>query len=182
MVIWQQQQWGYIFSQIFINNGTKLGSEFRTSNGSNYREPSITSLKNNNFAATWDFYPIYVQIFTNNGNVLGPQYNVFSRNEMGPTISSLSNGNFVVSWHSQPNEYDVYTQICYSDGTNMGNTLLVNTYIAGIQNYPSISSVSTGSFIIVWQSQGQDIIGGSDYGIYTYIMNFFFIAYLLLVK
>ena len=32
--------------------------------------------------------------------------------------------------------------------------------------HASISSVSSSDFMIVWQSQGQDIIGGSDWGVY----------------
>ena len=59
----------------------------------------------------------------------------------------------------------ICAEILYSDGTMLKSQFIVNTYI-NTDYFQSISSISNGNFMIVWQSKGQDTIGGSDYGIY----------------
>ena len=60
--------------------------------------------------------------------------------------------------------YGVFAQQYTANGGIEGHQFLVNTYTAGNQTAPSMSMDAAGSFIVAWQSSGQD---GSGYGIYA---------------
>ena len=160
MVIWQQSD-NTIFGQIFINDGTKLNGQFLISTNIGY-SPSIIILANDNFFVTWNNGNyICAQIFTNNGKKVGLQINLIQQSNYIST-TSLANGNFVMIYGRN---YNTYAQIFYSNGTMLKLEFIVNNFI----NSTSISSISNSNFMIVWESLGQDIIGGSDYGIYGQI-------------
>ena len=164
-MVWLQKD-GNIFGQIYINDGTKFNSKFQINTNFNLLQEylSIKTLKNNNFIVSWDVkYNVYAQIFTDNGTKVGSQLNIISGNSTFSSITSLVNGNFVVTYVYLAR--NIFAQIFYINGTLLKGEFLVHTYI-NRDNQPSISSISTSNFMIVWQSQGQDIIGGSDYGIY----------------
>ncbi|MDH6059744.1 DUF4347 domain-containing protein [Chrysosporum bergii ANA360D] len=47
--------------------------------------------------------------------------------------------------------------------TKVGSEFRVNTYTLSFQNYPSVTALGDGGFVVTWQSNQQD---GNDYGIY----------------
>ena len=53
-------------------------------------------------------------------------------------------------------------------GSPLTTEILVNTYTTNNQQNPAIAMNSTGNFVVVWESQGQD---GSGYGIYAQRFN-----------
>ena len=57
----------------------------------------------------------------------------------------------------------IYGQIFDADGSRNGSEFQVNTYTAGDQEGPVVTSFSDSSFLIVWWSQDQD---GSAWGVY----------------
>ena len=79
MVVWMQSD-GNIYGQMLMNDGTKWSSQFQINNminstlltinnmiNSTLQNPSITSLKNNNYVVIWDDrYYINFQILTDN--------------------------------------------------------------------------------------------------------------------
>jgi hypothetical protein len=83
-----------------------------------------------------------------------------------PSITSLSNGGFVVVWTSlgeDGSDYGVYGQRFDANRNKVGSEFQVNTWTKDYQWYPSITSLSNGGFVVVWESPGQD---GSDYDVY----------------
>jgi hypothetical protein len=75
-------------------------------------------------------------------------------------------GNYVVVWSSQGQDGDgwgVYGQRYDATGMPLGGEFQVNTTTAGDQNQPSVAVAADGSFLVVWQSQGQD---GDGWGVY----------------
>ena len=167
MVVWQEND-GNIFGKIFINDGVKWSGQFQINTIINIyqKNPSITALKNNNFVVTWeDSSEAYLQIITHDGNKLSQQLNIASLISpwaSWPSTTSLANGNFIVTYRRAPN---VYAQVFYENGTMLKPEFLVNTHI-NHDTIPSISSISTSNFMIVWSSSNQDIIGSNDWGIY----------------
>ena len=190
MVVWMTQESAsasapnHIYGKIFLNNGTKSIDELliNTYIPNSQEGPSITALKNGNFVITWwgwsivatSSYNIFAQIFRDDGIKVGIEFLVdtyTSNNHGGPKVTSLPNGNFVVAWvnYAQDcNSEGVFAQIFYSNGSKAGLEFPVNTYCINDQINPSLSSVSTSNFMIVWQSSGQDGSGSGIYGqIYT---------------
>ncbi len=51
----------------------------------------------------------------------------------------------------------------WAQGLPLGNEFQVNTYTTSGQKYPSVATDSSGNFVVVWMSNGQD---GSSYGVF----------------
>jgi hypothetical protein len=182
MVVWasygQDGSNDGVYGQRFDANGNTVDSEFRVNT---YRlwsqdEPSITSLPNGGFVVVWSSieqdgseYGIFGQRFDSNGNTVGSEFRVntwTTDNQLYPSITSLSNGGFVVVWHSylqDGSNTGVYGQRFDANGNTVGSEFQVNTWTTDEQSYPSITPLSNGGFVVVWQSWGQD---GSGYGVY----------------
>jgi hypothetical protein len=150
--------------------------------------PSITSLSNGGFAVVWHSlyqdgsdYGVYGQRFDANGNKVGSEFqvNTWTRDwQLLPSITSLSNGGFVVVWTSgcdpdfglpcdatpqDGSKFGVYRQRFDANGNKVGSEFQVNTWTTNDQDSPSITSLSNGGFVVVWDSDGQD---GDSYGVY----------------
>ena len=89
-----------------------------------------------------------------------------SGNQLYPSITSLPSGGFVVVWHSDGQDgsgYGVYGQRFDSNGNKVGSEFQVNTWTTDNQSRPSVASLPSGGFVVVWHSNGQD---GSSFGVY----------------
>jgi len=87
-------------------------------------------------------------------------------NQENPSVTALSGGGFVVAWQSQNQDgsgYGVYGQRYDADGTAQGTEFRKNTYIQSYQGDPSVTALSSGGFVVAWQSFGQD---GGDFGVH----------------
>jgi hypothetical protein len=183
-----------VYGQRFDSNGNKVGSEFQVNTWTtDFQDgPSITSLSNGGFVVVWESgcYPpppctsqdgsgfgVYGQRFDSNGNKVGSEFQVntwTTNDQRNPSITSLSNGGFVVVWTSECNELGcisqdgdsdgVYGQRFDSNGNKVGSEFQVNTWTTNDQSNPSITSLSNGGFVVVWQSNRQDGYYYSVYG------------------
>jgi hypothetical protein len=73
-------------------------------------------------------------------------------------------GGFVVTWHSDGPDgslYGIRGQRYASDGSAQGAEFAVNTYTTEYQYWPRMSMNARGSFVVTWNSYGQD---GSEWG------------------
>jgi len=73
----------------------------------------------------------------------------------------LSNGTFAVSWQLSS---DVYARIIDENGQQLNDEFIANTYRQSEQNFPAITALNNGGFVICWESAGQD---GSGYGVFA---------------
>jgi hypothetical protein len=95
------------------------------------------------------------------GNPLGGEFrvNTFTTGSQGRAeVASDPSGNFVVVWPSQNQDGSVggvFGQRYASSGAPLGSEFRVNSYTTDAQSYPSVA-VSSGSFVVVWRSYGQD--------------------------
>ncbi|NGX44196.1 MAG: hypothetical protein K1060chlam3_00361, partial [Candidatus Anoxychlamydiales bacterium] len=100
------------------------------------------------------------------------QVNTYTTNSQdSPSVAGLNNDTFVVTWQSYEQDgsyYGVYGQRYNADGTKSGSEFQVNMVSPGQQRNPSVASLSTGKFVVTWQSDRQD--GDLD-GIYGQIFN-----------
>jgi hypothetical protein len=77
-----------------------------------------------------------------------------------------ASGNTVVVWSSQGQDgggWGVFGQRYDVNGMPLGGEFQINTTAAGDQNHPSVAVAPDGSFLVVWQSQGQD---GGGWGVF----------------
>jgi len=83
-----------------------------------------------------------------------------------PSISVNSNGEFIIVWNGEDTEDNgIYTQRYDSNGAPQGSATLVNTIETHNQINPDVTLFDNGSYVITWQSFGQEG-AGLDYGIY----------------
>jgi len=168
-----------VYGQRFDSNGNKVGSEFQVNTwtagwqGTSF----VTSLSDGGFVVVWEStgqdgsgFGLYGQRFDSNGNKVGSEFrvNTWTTGDQDiPSVSSFYNGGFVVVWHSNGQDgsgFGIYGQRFDSDGSKVGSEFQVNTWTPNDQIYPSITSLSNGGFVVVWQSNGQDGSGSGVYG------------------
>ncbi|NCR66249.1 MAG: hypothetical protein GPJ34_06510, partial [Microcystis aeruginosa LL11-07] len=172
---------GNIYGQRYDANGNKVGTNFPINTYAYHVqiEASAITLTNGDLIVAWQsahssHWGLYGQRYDNNGNKLGTEFQIHSSpyyDYSGPKIAALSDGGFVVTYESgdwngngiDGSGYGVHGQKFDSTGNKLGGEFLINTYTTGNQFYQSVTALSNGGFLEVWQSQNQD---GSGYGIY----------------
>ncbi len=172
---------GGIYGQRYDSSGVKSGGEFQINSYTDGDQdlPSVTALQDGGFVVTWisvgqegpdgSGAGIYGQRYDNNGAKVGEEFQINSYTagwQSSPAITALADGGFVVVWESESQDgsgYGVYGQRYDSDGVRLGEEFLVNSYTQGMQDLPSVTALTDGGFVIVWESEGQD---GSGWGIY----------------
>jgi len=101
--------------------------------------------------------------------LLGPEFQVNSYTtsyQEAPAVAAHGSGNFVVVWGSDGpdgSSYGVFGQRFNPTGSPVGGEFQVNTYTTSHQNFPAVAAGSSGSFVVVWHSYGQD---GSNLGVF----------------
>jgi Ca2+-binding RTX toxin-like protein len=156
-----------IVAQRFNADGTKLGAEFlvNTATLNSQYEPGIASLANGNFIISWTTFDtaqdgsgnaVKAQLFDHNGNPLGTEFLVNSLvgdSQGSPEITALASGGFVISWTGGPSmDTDIRAQIFDASATKVGAEFRVNPVTTGGQSASDIVGLSTGGFVVVWQT------------------------------
>ena len=164
-----------IFGQRYAASGTPLGPEFRvnTYTTANQYSPAVTADGSGNFVVVWanqaGIGGIFGQRFASSGAPLGGEFrvNTYTTNyKTAPAVASDASGNFVVAWTSYKQDgslWGIYGQRFDSSGAPLGPEFRVNTVVTNGQYDPQVAADPSGSFVVVWDSVGQD---GSLYGIF----------------
>ena len=143
--------------------------------------PSVTKLLNGGFAVAYQKYftdvgGVAIALFDANGNKTTQDFqaNTFPTGNSGsyttgvnPTLTTLSNGSFVVVWQGQGSDdssQGIYSQIFTASGTKIGSQTHVNTFITDKQYFPTVSPLSDGGYLVIWNSTGQN---GRSNGVYA---------------
>jgi hypothetical protein len=82
-------------------------------------------------------------------------------------VDDLPTGGFVVAYNTLGG--DVYLQAYAADGTSVYQETVINVYINGTQEYPSLSTYPDGTFVVAWTSQSQT---GFDKDIYSQLYGY----------
>ncbi len=172
-----------ICAQLFDSNASRIGDEFQvnTYTDNTLMNPSISCLSDGAFVICWESsgqdgsgWGVYAQMFHADGKRMGDEFRVntyTNNNQNQQVITALEDGGFVISWSSlyQDGSCDgVFAQMYHVDGTRKGEEFQVNTYTYNYQANPYISSLSSGGFIVCWESYGQ---GGPFTEIYAQMFN-----------
>ncbi|MGJ3247435.1 MAG: calcium-binding protein [Elainellaceae cyanobacterium] len=168
-----------VFAQRFNANGSLVGPEFRvnTEIAQNQDRPAVGMDANGNFIVTWTSEiqdgsgsGIFAQRYSSNGQPLGVEFQVNTETASTQENSAIAvsrRGDFVITWESrlQDGSLDgIFAQRYNSSGVPVGGEFQVNTETSLNQINPAIAISDDGSFVVAWQSQGQD---GSFEGIFA---------------
>jgi Ca2+-binding RTX toxin-like protein len=136
--------------------------------------PRATALSDGGWVVTWQSYGedgdgsgIYQQRFHADGSAYGAEalvntYTTGAQNSA--SVTALSDGGWLVTWNSDDgNGAGIYQQRYAADGSPTDSETRVNSYTTGGQNYPSVTALSDGGWVVTWQSTDQD---GDGYGVY----------------
>ena len=169
-----------IKAQLYDASGAPVGGEFLVNTRTDFSqyEPSITSLSNGGFVASWvdgatgiggadgdgSSLAVKAQVFNATGARVGGEFLVNTatlRAQFEPAITGLANGGFVVSWSDyslgaggaggDTSGTSIKAQIFDSTGTRIGDEFLVNSATVGGQCEPTIAGLTDGGFIVSWR-------------------------------
>jgi Ca2+-binding RTX toxin-like protein len=170
--------------QIFDADGTTWGTELlvNTTTLNGQSQPEITELSDGRFVVTFvdgsetggdtSGLALRAQIYNANGTKSGAEFQVnttASDWQWYPSITALNDGRFVVAFlDSSSTGADssgdaVRAQVFNADGTKSGAEFVVNTVTSGNQQFPSISTLADGRFVVTFvdRSQSADDNSGS---------------------
>jgi hypothetical protein len=137
----------------------------------NQTRPSVAMDATGNFVVSWEsqtqfgFWNVWAQRFNSAGVKQGSEFFVSSDQLSEQRAASLAmngSGNFVLAWHI-PHEdafshivsgLEIYARRFNAAGVAQGSDIHVNTYVTGMQQYPTVGMHADGSFVVVWSGDG----------------------------
>ena len=167
-----------VYGQRYDASGSALGAEFRVNTYTDgpQAEGQIAALADGGFIITWasrdqdgSDFGVFGQRYDASGSPQGTEFeiNSYTSEAQGDSsITSLTDGGFVVTWQSfgqDGSDFGIFGQKYNASGAPSGAEFQINTYSDGVQMVPSVTSLSDGGFVVIWQSDGQD---GDGFGIY----------------
>ena len=159
---------GGVALEVFDAMGTKVG-EGRVSDTiiGVQGHSNITGLTNGCFVLTWTsgngesgVADIKAQVFDATGAKVGSEFLVNTTTVGGQnlsTISGLTNGGFVITWvdgsglGGDSSISSIKAQVFDAAGGKVGGEFLVNTTTEDQQNFPTVTGLSNGGFVVTWQ-------------------------------
>ena len=171
-----------IYAQRYNNLGVAQGNEFKvnTYTTSDQYNSTVAMDADGDFVISWQSFGqdgssngIYAQRYNNLGVAQGGEFRVndyIASNQANPTVAMDTDGNFVISWQSDGQDGSIngiYARRYNNLGVAQGGEFKVNTYTTNDQANPTVAMDADGSFVISWQSFGQDGSSNASNGIYA---------------
>jgi hypothetical protein len=185
VVAWQSQgQDGNNYAVVarrYDAAGIPQGAEFRVNTYSTdvQGRPRVALDASGNFVVVWSSlgqdsqsYGVFGQRYDSTGAAVGAEFQVnsyTSSDQYTPSVAFDAGGSFMVLWQSVGQSPDrsgggIFGRRYDSSGVAQGPELLINTYTTNDQRFPAVAPGSGGSFVVVWQSPGQDGSGNGVFG------------------
>ena len=165
-----------------VSGQAPAGTEFQinTYTTSGQTLPAVASDANGNFVVVWESYlqdgnrwGIFGQRFSAAGVRQGNEFQINSFTtgyQQLPSMSADANGNFVVVWSSYNQDnagWGVFGQRFNAAGVRQGGEFRINSYTTSQQQRAVVGVDVSGSFVVAWQSKGQD----GTYGVFARIFD-----------
>ena len=185
IVTWEsnsQDASGYgIYAQRYTSAAVADGSEFRvnTYTTGNQYLPAVTLDASGDVVVAWtsslqdgSLTGVYAQCYKTAApaEASGSEFRAntdptLQLHQLRPAVASDAAGNYVVAWEGTGTGDDggIFAQRYSAAGNPLGGQQLVNATTANSQSRPAVAMDSSGDFVVVWTSNGQD---GSNYGVY----------------
>lgn len=177
LVTWTQAE-STVLAQLFSPAGRPLAKAFKVPAGG--PEPQYAGaaapLGGKGYVIVWSenltaegVPDLIVRLFKPDGTPQGPDQRLDPEIKFRglQEVASDALGNFLVVWQEAgdpPNGgWDIWGRLYHPDGIAYGPKVRLNQYTANDQTNPQVAAGPNGTFVVVWQSAGQD---HGDDGIY----------------
>lgn len=158
-----------------------VGAEFKVNKttASEQSDPVVADLADGGFVVTWTSQNqdgsgtgVYAQRYDAAGKRVGTREFKVNKttadNQDQPDVAGLGDGGFIIAWRSYGQDGSstgIFAQRYDAAGKRVGTReFQVNKTTTGGQEWPRIAGLADGSFVIVWQSLGQDGDASGVYG------------------
>jgi len=165
-----------IFARLFDANGVG-GSELKVNSvtANDQSQPTVAALDSGGFVVGWQSalqdgsgLGIYMQLYKPTGvKVSGNKLvnTATAGNQSAPAASGFKDGGFIVTWVGQDGSgQGIFAQAFNDSAKAVNSEFRANTTKSGTQSQPAVAAFTTGKFVMVWSSAGQD---GSKKGVYA---------------
>lgn len=168
-----------VFGQRLDGDANKLGTEFQVNTYTTYvqYDSAIATKGDGSFVVTWmdsgyfgaSGTNIFAQRYDASGDRAGTEFQVpasTTGNPVIPAVAGLSAGDFLITWSSrqQDGTRGIVAQRFSPLGQRKGPEFQVDSYMTGDQRGPDVNAGPEGTFVVAWQSVGQD---GEGTGIFA---------------
>jgi hypothetical protein len=168
-----------VFARLFNASGIPLTGDIpvNTTTFNDQSGASVAAFPAGGFVVAWKSfgqdgsgYGIFGRLFDDAGTPQTGEFqvNTYTTSSQYPCAAeALTGGGFVIVWRSYGQDGDgggIYGQRFDSSGNKLGGEFQANTYTMDDQDYPTVSALPNGGYIVVWESYGQD---GNYDGIYA---------------
>ncbi|MES2444127.1 MAG: putative Ig domain-containing protein [Pseudomonadota bacterium] len=157
--------------QIYTAAGVKIGGEFlvNSQTAGNQSAPMVTGLDNGGFVVTWHDVSgtlgdasgagMKAQIYTADGARVGSEFLVNTQtagDQLGSQVTRLGDGGFLVAWFDASGTLgdasgtSIKAQAFTATGARIGGEFLVNTQTGGNQQFPAVTGLANGGFVVTW--------------------------------
>ena len=165
-----------IAAQVYNANGVKVGSEFivNTARIGMQDSAEITALKDGGFVVSWASYGQdgsgwggYLQRYEASGAKVGAETRVSTTTQYdqdGPTVTGLADGGIMVVWegNGKDDTSGIFGQRFKDDGSKSGGEIRINTRVTDDQTDPVVKVLSSGNYVVTWQSAPDDGDGDDE--------------------
>ncbi len=163
-----------VFMQRYDSSGSAVGGQTTVSalSATKTVDPNIVSLDDGGWLVSWTSgaadgagVGIVFARYDESGSQVGGIVNANSDttgDQDYSSVASLADGGYVVTYTSQAIDGDswgIAMRRFDSDGLATGNSLVVNSVMAGSQLYPRIAALEDGGWIVVWRGADDDSDG-----------------------
>jgi hypothetical protein len=160
-----------VLSQLFSPAGRPLGKAAQVHDDTRNRQYLGRSapLGSQGYVVVWDDedsqtarVDLKMRLFAPDGTPRGPAQLVDDEkvdHELGGDLAADVAGNFFVVWEetgAPGNGLEVWGRLFRPDGQPAGPKKILNTYTQSDQHDPTVAAGAGGTFVVVWQSDGQD--------------------------
>jgi hypothetical protein len=166
-----------IFGHRFTSQAAPVGGDFHVNLGvtNNQLYPSMSVAADSSFVVVWrsddqpgdDLGGIFGRRFTSQAAPIGGEFHVntyTTGTQESPSVSRAADGSFVVVWQNDDpsgNGRAIVGRRFTSQAAPIGGEFQVNTYTTGNHRTPVVSRARDGSFVVVWESYTQGLLGRS---------------------
>ncbi len=183
VVVWeggyQDGSYSGVFGQRYDADGDPLGGEFQVNTSTTLYQygPAVAIANAGDFVVVWTSYyfdgssnGIFGQRYDALGNREGTEFLVNSYTtwvQSRPAVAMEPSGEFVVVWQSfllDGSDYEIAARRFDAAGAPLGPEFPVNVHTTDQQTQPTVAADPTGSFVVIWESLGQDGSGAGLFG------------------
>jgi hypothetical protein len=183
VVVWSQYDMDSmpddITARLFDSSGNGLADDFQVNvfTTGQQRSAAVGRSGAGDFVIVWgsegqdgDSIAVAGRRYDSTGNPLATEFVVNSHTPSGqtfPKVAMGTAGNFVVVWQSylqDGSSWGIFGQRFDSSGGRLGAEFAVNAYVTSDQQVPNVFLEADNSFIVTWNSNGQDGGGVGAFG------------------